>query len=143
MRALMTDYGGVLSFPHGANEVARMAERLGVSFDEFMRAYVVDRHDLDAGALAVEDYWRRLLDHLSRAHLASSELVAALVEDDMASWSIMRQAAWDVVAAFHGRGGRTALLTNNIPPLMARLRASGRLVDFDVVMASCEMGICK
>ena len=141
MRGLILDYGGVLTMPH---EMGPMAARLGVPVEAFARAYMVDREALDTGVLPVDEYWDRFLSHLSVAHLASPSLIASLVEDDVASWSKLREETWTIAATFRASAGRTALLTNNIPPLMARLRASGRLAaHFDVVIASCEFGACK
>jgi putative hydrolase of the HAD superfamily len=141
--ALVLDYGGVLSFPQCDREVASMARRLGAPFEEFRRAYDEHRAAYDAG-LEVEEYWRRVLARMSRAHLASPALLAELVEDDIASWGYFREEVWDIARRFRASGGRTVLLTNNIPPLMARLRSLGRLEShFDVVLASCELGVCK
>jgi putative hydrolase of the HAD superfamily len=140
IRALVLDYGGVLSLPQRDNEVATMARRLGVAVDEFRRAYAEHRDDYDAG-LAVDEYWRRVLASVSRSEFAAT---TDLVEDDIASWAYFREDVWDLARRFRASGARTALLTNNVPPLMARLRATGRLdAHFDVVIASCELGVCK
>jgi putative hydrolase of the HAD superfamily len=121
-----------------------MAARLGVSAHDFARAYMQEREDLDSGAIGVDEYWNRVLSRLSCNHLASASLVRALVEEDLASWFKLREETWDIAARFRDRGGRTALLTNNTVPMMARLRATGRLAThFDVVIASCEFGVCK
>jgi putative hydrolase of the HAD superfamily len=141
--ALVLDYGGVLSLPQREGEVATMARRLGAPLEEFWRAYLEHRGAYDAG-LDVEEYWRRVLTSLSLVHLASPALLAELVEDDIASWGYFREEVWDIARRFRASGGRTALLTNNIPPLMAKLRSLGRLEShFDVVLASCELGVCK
>src|SRR5262245_14751394 len=138
------DYGGVLSMPQAIDEVRSMAASVGVSAHDFARAYTERRDDLDSGAIDVDEYWKRVLSRLSRDHLASPSLVRALVEGDLASWFKLRDETWDIAARFRDRGGRTALLTNNIVPMMARLRATGRLAThFDVVIASCELGVCK
>jgi putative hydrolase of the HAD superfamily len=144
VRALVLDYGGVLSLPQGTDEMSSMAGRVGVSAHDFARAYMEEREDLDSGAIDVGEYWKRVLSTLSREHLASPALVRALVETDLASWFHLRDETWDIAARFRDRGGRTALLTNNTVPMMARLRATGRLAThFDVVIASCEFGVCK
>jgi putative hydrolase of the HAD superfamily len=140
---LVLDYGGVLSLPQCDRQMASMARRLGAPLEEFRRAYAEHRGAYDTG-LEVEEYWRRVLASMSREHLASPALLAQLVEDDIASWGYFREEVWDIARRFRASGGRTALLTNNIPPLMARLRSLGRLQShFDVVVASCEVGVCK
>jgi putative hydrolase of the HAD superfamily len=140
IRALVLDYGGVLSLPQRDGEVASMARRLDVPVDEFRRAYMDHRDDYDAG-LGVEAYWRRVLASVSRSDF---DAIADLIEDDIASWSYQREEVWDAARRFRAAGGRTAMLTNNVPPMMARLRATGRLeTHFDVVLASCDLGFCK
>jgi putative hydrolase of the HAD superfamily len=130
--------------PQAMDEVSSMAARVGVSAHDFARAYMQEREELDAGAIGVDEYWKRVLSRLSREHLASPSLVGALVEGDLASWFKLRDETWDIASRFRDRVGRTALLTNNIVPMMARLRATGRLAThFDVVIASCELGVCK
>ena len=120
-----------------------MARRLDVPFEAFRRAYDEHRDAYDSG-LDVATYWRRVLAGVSRDDRATDDMLAHLVEDDIASWGYFREEVWDLALRFRSQGGRTALLTNNIPPLMARLRALGRLeTHFDVVLASCELGFCK
>jgi putative hydrolase of the HAD superfamily len=140
VRALVLDYGGVLSLPQRDAEMATMAGRLGVPIDDFRRAYFSHRNDYDAG-LRVDEYWRRVLGEISRDDFAP---IADLVDDDIASWAYLREGVWDLARRFRASGGRTALLTNNVPPMMAHLRSLGRLEShFDVVLASCELGVCK
>jgi putative hydrolase of the HAD superfamily len=140
IRALVLDYGGVLSLPQRDGEVASMARRLGVDVDEFRLAYHAHRDDYDAG-LGVDAYWRRVLASLSRRDFTA---IADLIEDDIASWAYQREEVWDLARRFRASGARTAMLTNNVPPMMTRLRALGRLeTHFDVVLASCDLGFCK
>ncbi len=143
IRALALDYGGVLSLPQRENEVARMAARIGAPLAEFRRAYREHREDYDAG-LAADEYWRRVLSRLAMSDLFTPSLLAALVDDDIASWGYSHEPVWDIARRFRSSGGRTALLTNNVVPFMAHLRRQGRLeTHFDVILASCELGVCK
>jgi len=143
IEALILDYGGVLSFPQSHDRVAAMAKLLGSPVDEFERAYHEYRDEYDAGVYAPVEYWERVLARLAREHLASPSLTAALIEEDIASWSDFRENVWALAKEFHAKGARLAFLSNNVPPLMERLRDRGRLAPFDVVMASCELGFCK
>jgi putative hydrolase of the HAD superfamily len=138
--ALVLDYGGVLSLPQRDSEVASMARRLGVLPDQFRRAYDMHRLDYDGG-LPVDEYWRRVLADLTRSDFAAIE---ELIEGDIASWAYFREEMWDIARRFRSNGGTTALLTNNAPPMMTRLRSLGRLdAYFDVVIASCDLRVCK
>jgi putative hydrolase of the HAD superfamily len=100
----------------------------------------VCRAPYDAGE-APGEYWRAVAGRLGRPE--SDPLFAALVDDDTDSWTDYREETWRIAEGFHARG-LTAFLSNNNPPMMARLRAERRLADlFDVVIASCEIGLCK
>ncbi|HEX9298483.1 MAG TPA: HAD family phosphatase [Polyangiaceae bacterium] len=143
-KALILDYGGVLSLPQSHERVASMAKRLDSPVDAFERAYHEHRDGYDAGLYTPEAYWMRVLDRLDRQHLAAPSRITALIEEDVASWGQFRDEVWAMAKAFRSTRGRTALLSNNVPPLMAWLRALGRLeAHFDVVMPSCELGFCK
>jgi putative hydrolase of the HAD superfamily len=143
-KALILDYGGVLSLPQSRERVASMAKRLEIPVDQFERAYHEHRDRYDAGLYTPETYWTRVLAGLGRQHLGASPLIATLIEEDIASWGQLRDEVWAMARSFRSQGGRTAILSNNVPPLMAWLRGLGRLTShFDVVMASCELGCCK
>src|SRR5579863_5040661 len=56
-RAVILDYGAVLShqpFPH---EIARMSRALGVTPEQFPRFYAHARDDYDRGDLTTKQYW--------------------------------------------------------------------------------------
>jgi putative hydrolase of the HAD superfamily len=70
--------------------------------------------------------------------------VAALIAFDVASWSVYHDEVWALAARFRAAGGRTALLSNSGPEVMARVRAEHPLeARFDVVVNSCEVGLAK
>jgi putative hydrolase of the HAD superfamily len=142
-RAILFDYGNVLSKPQRADKIQAMSSRLNVSVDEFLEAYRLGRGAYDSGQ-APAQYWQSVLHELGRQALWSKPLFASLIEDDTESWSDYREEVWTLAERFRARGGLTAFLSNNVPPLMARLRAERRLEEmFDLVIASCEVGTAK
>jgi putative hydrolase of the HAD superfamily len=120
--------------------VERMASIARLPFDEFVSRYWRHRPAYDNG-LPVADYWRRVLegnDDLAAAVL--EELVAA----DALSWTDYRAEVWDIASEFRRRGHRTAMLSNGVSEIIARIRDERRLEAwFDVVIVSCEVGRCK
>ena len=141
-QALILDYGGVLSLDQHPPTMARMAARVGSEPDVFERFSWKHRHLYDAGA-PPEEYWRVMLTDL-RGHGPTEDEVADLDPADVDSWAHYRPEMWDLAAEFRRRGGRTAFLSNNIPRLMARIRADRPLERwFDVVVASCDEGVIK
>jgi putative hydrolase of the HAD superfamily len=141
LRALILDFGGVLGLPQPSDWYAAMATRLGVGEAEFHRAYWCHRDAYDAG-LPVEEYWGRV--HASLGLPFARRHVAALVESDVQSWTQYRDEVWAIARAFRSKGGRTALLSNSGPEMMARVRAD-RALDtwFDAVVVSAEVGLSK
>ena len=143
--ALIVDYGGVLSKPQRAESVEAMARRVGVSIDVFRAAYWQHRDSYDAG-LPAEEFWRRVLGTVGHASEATRVLamVAWLIQRDVESWTHYREEVWDLIRSFRANGGRTAMLSNGVPEVMARIR-SERTLDlwFDVVVVSYEVGYVK
>lgn len=145
LEALIVDYGGVLSWPQRAESVEAMARRVGVRVDAFRAAYWQHRDPYDAG-LPAEEFWRRVLGTLGHPSETKGVLatIAWLIQGDVESWTHYREEVWDLIRSFRANGGRTAMLSNGVPEVMARIR-SERSLDlwFDVVVVSCEVGYVK
>lgn len=145
VEALILDYGGVLSRPQKAESVETMAQRVGVNVDAFRAAYRLHRGSYDAG-LPAEEFWRRVLGTLGRSSAAASAhpMVVWLIQSDVESWTQYREEVWDLARSFRASGGRTAMLSNGVPEVMARIRSERALEAwFDAVVVSCEVGCAK
>jgi putative hydrolase of the HAD superfamily len=130
---LILDYGNVLSRVQDQTWMDEAARRLGAEVAAFRAAYWRHRHAYDDGLTAARP----------AAAPAPSDL-AALIASDVASWSVYHDEVWALAARFRAAGGRTALLSNSGPEVMARVRADHPLeARFDVVMISCEVGLAK
>jgi putative hydrolase of the HAD superfamily len=141
--ALILDFGGVLTHLQPDRLVRAMAYRLAVPRTAFEDAYWRHRARYDRGLTAAE-YWRGVLETLDHVHEPRDGLVPELIELDVASWTTYRDEVWQLARSFRERGGRTALLSNGVPEIMARVRADRHLSEwFDVVMVSCEVGLAK
>jgi putative hydrolase of the HAD superfamily len=137
--ALILDFGEVLTRPQPREALVRMASLAGFPLDDFVSRYWRHRPAYDGG-LEVSDYWRRVT---GRDELPP-RLLDDLVTADALSWSDFRPEVWDIAAACRARGDRTAMLSNGVPEIIARIRAARRLESwFDVVVVSCEVGCCK
>jgi putative hydrolase of the HAD superfamily len=142
MDALILDYGEVLSEPQQAGPVREMARLLGVSEERFADAYWRRRSEYDLG-LPTEEYWRLTVESLGLEPPGGAQ-IETLVAQDVASWTCYRDAMWDLVRTFRAAGGRTAFLSNGVPPVMERIRQDRPLDGwFDVVVVSYEVGLAK
>ena len=138
-KGLILDFGGVLTRAQPTDLVEEMARVAGLPIDDFQSRYWRHRGDYDGGLTGFE-YWARVLDGVG----VSVATIEQLIEADAASWSDFRPEMWELAAAFRARGGRTAILSNGVPEIIARIRA-GRPLEtwFDAVVVSCEVGRYK
>jgi putative hydrolase of the HAD superfamily len=141
LRALILDYGNVLTHVQRDHWLEAMATLANASRDNFLAAYWAHRHAYDSG-LPARDYWHRV------AHAVGCVLddatIDRLVELDARSWMEYREHVWDLARAFRAAGGRTALLSNGVPEIMTRIRANRALDQwFDTVVVSYEVGLAK
>jgi putative hydrolase of the HAD superfamily len=145
LRALILDYGNVLSQEQPADWFEVVGGRLGVHASEFQAAYWQHRLAYDSG-LSAGDYWQRVLaslPHKAGRHDPAT-LTEWLIEADVNSWTGFREEMWTLAKRFRTRDARTAILSNGGPEVTAGLRARRRLEEwFDAVIVSCEVGVCK
>jgi len=141
-RAVIVDYGAVLShqpFPH---EIARMARALGTSPERFPELYAHARDAYDRGDLTTTQYWEGV------ARKAGIELapdvIDALAEWDKEMWSRANQEMMDWLASLRAAGYKTALLSNMQPDMIAHVRAKfSWLKEFDEQIFSSEVRLVK
>jgi putative hydrolase of the HAD superfamily len=145
-RALILDYGNVLTLPQAPDVIEAMAARLGVPVEVFTAAYWEHRHGYDAGEYPVDEYWRRVLSSLGRRPEESDEqaLLDWLAGRDADSWMRYRGEVWDLARDARATHVRTAMLTNMSADLAARIRRDRPLDQwFDVVVVSADVRCVK
>jgi putative hydrolase of the HAD superfamily len=146
LRALILDYGNVLTLPQAPDVIETMAARLGVAAGAFNSAYWEHRRAYDLGDYSAADYWRRVLGSLGRGPEESVEpaLLDWLIVRDGDSWMRYRDEVWDLVREVRGRHLRTAMLSNMPVALAACIRRDRALEGwFDAVIISAELRCAK
>lgn len=139
--ALVLDYGVVLTCPQPAPLLAAMAAELGATPAAFGEAYWAHRLAYDLG-LPAREYWERVMTALGCS--TAPGRVERLIAHDVASWTVFRDEVWEIARDFRARGGRTAILSNGNPEIIATVRARRPLAPyFDAVVVSCEVGVAK
>ena len=117
-----------------------MAEIIGVDRERFEQAYWRHRRAYDLGRRAT-DYWRDTLHDLG---VSDHAVLESLIDLDVQSWTRYREPMWTLARDVHASGVKTAILSNGVPEVMARVRADRPLPEiFDVVVVSCELGHAK
>ena len=138
--ALILDYGEVLSLPQRPDAIARMAALFDVAPEVFAPVYWRHRRAYDLG-LPAADYWQRVATDLS---IDTAPRTEALTEVDVDSWMSFREDVWELAREARAAGIRTAVLSNGIRDVLARLDRERPLpAHFDVVVISYEVGCAK
>ena len=147
VRALILDFGEVLVRAQPAEAAARLASLCGARPDAFAAAYWEHRRGYDTHG-SVSRYWRDVLASCAGRDLPPGpeweRLLGALVEVDVASWTLYLDDTWALAARARAAGVRTAVLSNCASEIMNRVRAERGLEQhFDAVVISCEVGVTK
>ena len=140
LRARILDYGEVLSLPQAGDLVDEMAAILDVPRERFEAAYWRHRRAYDLGRRAA-DYWRDTLHDLG---IVDAAVIPTLIDLDVRSWTRYQEPMWTVAREARAAGLKTAILSNGVPEIMARVGTERSLSDlFDVVVVSFELGHAK
>jgi putative hydrolase of the HAD superfamily len=130
----------VLSLPQDNDLVERMAANTGVDRERFEQAYWRHRRAYDLGRRAT-DYWRDTLHDLG---VSDHAVLESLIDLDVQSWTRYREPMWSLARDVRASGVKTAILSNGVPEVMARVRVDRPLAEiFDVVVVSYELGHAK
>ena len=142
LRAVVFDYGMVLSGPPDPEAHAALVRITGLAAERFESLYWSHRRDYDEGKLTGLAFWQKL------ARDAGLKLSSAALEElnewDARMWTTENPAmvAWQL--ALKQRGMRTAILSNMGDTVHERMkREIGWLARFDVLVWSYELGVAK
>lgn len=143
LRAVVFDYGMVLTGPRDEAALGALLRLTGLSFEEFENLYWVHRHAYDEGKLTGLDFWGKFV---VAAGLGSSSpaLIEELNDWDARMWTTQNpeMLAWQV--KLMDRGIRTAILSNMGDNVLANMkREFDWLPRFDILVWSYQMRMAK
>jgi len=110
VKAVLFDYGVVLSGPPDPAAWARMRETTGLAEAEFRAAYWAPRHDYDRGFHTGAEYWRAAGRHAGLD--LSPAQVTELLDADNALWTQVNQPMLDWALRLQAAGTPTGVLSN-------------------------------
>lgn len=110
IRAVLFDYGLVLSGPPDPSAWARMKAILGAEEQAFHTAYWRPRHAYDRGDLNAQQYWMRVAEELG--HPLTPPRIEALIDADVALWTQPNAPMIEWAARLQAAGVRTGILSN-------------------------------
>jgi putative hydrolase of the HAD superfamily len=137
-RALLVDYGGVISRPQPTADVDAMVRLTGLDERVFTERYWQHRPAHDRGVEA-RAYWSAVVGH----DVSDDRVLEQLVRIDVESWSHLNEATLEVLRAAHERGRSLALLSNAPHEMAAVLHAHPAFTIFEALIFSSEIGVVK
>ena len=142
LRAVVFDYGMVLTGAPDAEAHASMVRITGLDVDRFERCYWADRHAYDEGKLTGITFWQKLV-HDAGLNLDDAA-VAELSLWDSRMWTTVNPAmlAWQL--ELKQRGLRTAILSNMGDNVLENMMREFDWLDrFDVLVWSYQLHMAK
>jgi putative hydrolase of the HAD superfamily len=127
VKAVLFDYGMVLSAPPDPAAWARMLAVTNLSQEQLHRGYWAHRHAYDRGDLTAESFWNQAAAP-THAILTPAQLTA-LIAADVDYWATLNPPMLDWARSLQQAGIPTGILSNMPGPMETGLRARHRWID--------------
>ena len=142
LKAVVFDYGNVLTAGYDAAARARLLELTGLDEAGLERYYWPRRNDYDLGILGGDSFWQSFSDDAALG--LSPEIVHELALTDARMWSTWNPRMTDWQKKLKEHGIKTGILSNMGDTVLNVLCATHKwIADFDVVVWSYELKIAK
>jgi len=142
IKAVILDYGEVISILPSFEKMASMAAVLGVQSELFRTLYPTERAPYDRGDLTAETYWLKFADCM-HVRLDSTQ-IEQLRELDVEMWSTVNPQMIRWLERLSEAGLKTALLSNMISDMAVHARQTFRwLSKLTYHVLSCEVRLIK
>lgn len=139
LRAVVFDYGRVLSLPPSDADWAAFAAAADLPLETLMHRYWGFRDGYDRKEVKAPEYWSQVVGR----ELAESEVTELIAMDD-AQWTRVNPEMLGLARELKEAGLKIAILSNMQVDMLRVMRAKFEwLPEFDVQMYSCEVGIVK
>lgn len=142
IRAVIFDYGMVLSQPQEPVALNNLLTITGLDRDTFDSHYWTHRHAYDMGKLDGPAYWRQFAADTS-IELTATE-IERLIENDVLMWCTINEPMLKWAKSLAESGLKIGILSNMGEDTLAYMRQEfSWLGDFHHHTWSCELGIAK
>jgi len=141
IRAVIFDYGMVLSNPAVPSAHERLVAASGLSAEVLDRHYWANRHSYDLG-MTGRAFWNKVAADAGTTF--SSAQIVNLIESDVLMWTSVNDEMLAWVTALQNAGLRTAIISNMVWEILEYMsQRFGWLDRFDHNTWSCALGIAK
>ncbi len=142
IRAVIFDYGMVLSLPQEPSALNNLLTITGLDRETFDNHYWRHRHAYDMGKLNGPAYWKQFASDTAIDLTATD--IERLIENDVLMWCTINEPMLKWARSLAEAGLRIGILSNMGEDTLAYMRQEfAWLGDFDHHTWSCELGIAK
>jgi putative hydrolase of the HAD superfamily len=142
IRAVILDYGDVISHPADPAAIAEMARVFRLSEQRFRQLYGSFRLDYDRGTLDAKEYWTCIAQ--AAGIEISNDQIAELRRMDVAMWSRLNLSILRWANQLRVAGMKTAVLSNMHDDMVQHLQSNGEWTrNFDCLTLSSAIGMAK
>lgn len=142
LKAIVFDYGKVLSLAPTAEDWSRLAAVFGVTSDELQAPYWALRLDYDRAVYTGQTYWFAVAERLGK-HISHPD-VHRLIALDNNQWTHANPEMLDLAWRAKSAGLKIGILSNMQSDMLAAMRQKLTWLDrFDAQVYTCEIGVVK
>ncbi len=142
IKAVILDYGQVLSRSPAVEEFGRMAEMFNVSLDSFCEHWQSGRDSYDRGDLTAEEYWLKLAAQTNTK--IDRRQIETLRQVEIEIWTHIDPDMLDWLTRLHAAGFKTGLLSNMPWDMVTHVRTKCAWMEkFSFQTLSAELRVIK
>lgn len=146
IKAVVFDFGNVISEPHDTSCYGRMADLTGLTESIFREMFWRYRPDFDRGTIGGIEMYRAILADVGKKGTEAelTELAGRLLDEDVASWFHILPGVTAWGRALKADGLTLGILSNMPRDFLERYRTRiDFFIEADLALFSCECGLVK
>jgi len=142
IKAIVFDYGQVISFPPNPDTLSEIARRAGVEREKFEPLLWSSRSEYDRGLVSVREYYKKVLLHLGVSLDDGS--IDELTVMDLESWKNINPGTVALMEEVKQRGYILGILSNMPHDFLSWARENVPVFSLPhISIFSCELGLVK
>ena len=142
IKAVVFDYGQVISFPQDVKAIDRLAEMAGVEREKFEPLFFSLRHEYDRGTIAAREYYKEIFSCLGVS--VDDKGIDEMIVVDMNSWKNINPGTVSLMEDIKKAGHVLGVLSNMPHEFLAWARKNIPVLSLPhVSLFSCNVNLIK
>lgn len=142
IKAIILDYGGVISNDQDSGIVKTMTDMLSVDTATYRRLYVKYRQEYDTNNISAEEYWQKIINNIKAP--IDNQIIKDLIELDVKSWTKINKNSLEYIKTLYKCGFKLAILSNITTDTLKYVKRNFNWLElFNFLIFSCEIRLAK